>query len=151
MAGNFEVGHVLLRPGGNLIGSKLRTLFENDEGSTHLTHALIGDADHCDLRDALHLEEQAFDLGRIAVETTHDEHVLDAICNAQIPAVVHHSNIAGMQPAIAINRFARRIVIIEVAAHQVVTAHHHLTRLPPLDLLAVPVDALHFDAVDGAT
>ena len=113
-----------------------------------LAHALVGHADDGDLRDRRVRQHDVLDLGRVAVEPAHDEHVLDAVGDAQVAALVHHADVAGVQPAVGVDRFGGGGWIIEVAFHHVVAAHHDFAGLAAWHLGAGLVDAAHFDVGD---
>ena len=94
-----------------------------------LTHALVGHTDHRDLRRASSLPmQQVLDLGRVRVEAADDEHVLLAVGDPDVAALVHHADVAGVQPPVGVDRRRRLLGLLEVAAHHVVAARRRPRR-----------------------
>ena len=62
-----------------------------------------GALDHRDLRDVGMAEDRVLDLGRVDVEPADDEHVLLAVGDLQVAALVHHADVAGVQPAVGVD------------------------------------------------
>ena len=79
--------------------------------------------------------DHVLDLGRVRVEAADDEHVLGAIGDADVAALVHDRDVAGVQPAVGVDRFRGGFGIVDEAAHDVVTADHDLARFAPRDLV----------------
>ena len=86
------------------------------------------------------LEQQALDLGRVGVEAAGDEHVLLAVGDPDVAALVHRADVAGVQPSVGVDRLGRLLRVLEVPAHHVVAAHHDLAGLAARHLAAVVVD-----------
>src|SRR5207253_11314854 len=85
------------------------------------------------------------------VEAADDEHVLRAVGDAQVPALVHHRDVAGVEPAVVVDAGRGLGRVVEVAAHHVVPTDHDLTRLPTGHLDAGVVDDEHLDVGDRAS
>src|SRR5207248_393288 len=75
----------------------------HDEGDADFAQPLVRGADHRGLPNLGMLEEGILDLGRIGVEAAHDEHVPLAVGDAEVAALVHDADVAGVQPALAID------------------------------------------------
>ena len=95
-------------------------------------------------------QQLALDLGRVHVEPAVDEHVLEPVGDVEVAVCVHYADVAGVQPAVGVDRLGRLVGIVEIADHHVVAAYHHLAGLAPWHLVAVSVDDQHLDVVDGA-
>ena len=65
----------------------------------------------------------------IGVEAADDEHVLLAVGDRDVAAVVHDADVAGVQPAVRVDRVRRRLRVLVVALHHVVAADDDLARL----------------------
>ena len=150
MARHLVVRHVRARPGHQRFGAELGTGTQHHAGAANLAHARVGQADHRHLGNRRMVGEQALDLGRVAIEAAHDEHVLEAVGDAQVTALVEHTDIAGVQPALGVDGLARGGLVAQIALHHVVAAQQHLTRLARGHGHALRVDAAHFGARDGA-
>ena len=74
-------------------------------------------------------QQQVLDLGRVRVEAADDEHVLDPADDAQVAVGVEGAEVAGVQPAVGVDRGRGRLRVVEVAAHHGVAAHEDLARL----------------------
>jgi hypothetical protein len=48
--------------------------------------------------------QQVLDLGRVGVEPADDEHVLLAVGDPEVAALVEHPDVAGVQPALGVDR-----------------------------------------------
>ena len=59
-------------------------------------------------------EHEALDLGRIAVEAADDVHVLDAVGDPQVAALVHHGDVAGVEPAVGVDGLGGLLGVVEV-------------------------------------
>ena len=88
----------------------------------------------------------AFDLGRIAVEPADDEHVGLAIRDAQIAGSVEDADVAGVQPAVAVDGLRGVVRVLEVAEHDVVAAHDDLAWLADGHGAVIVVHATQLDA-----
>ena len=69
---------------------------EHDERVADLAHALVGHADDRDLAHRRVVADHVLDLGGIRVEAADDEHVLLAIGDAEVAALVEHADVAGV-------------------------------------------------------
>ena len=74
-----------------------------------LAEARVGHADHRHLRDARVAQQEVLDLGRVRVEPADDEHVLDAADDAQVAVGVDRAEVAGVQPAVGVDRGRGRV------------------------------------------
>src|SRR5262249_61723275 len=61
---------------------------------------------------------QRLDPRRIDIVAAANDHVLLAPGDAQIAVLVDPAEIAGHEPAVAIERFFRRLLIVEIAEHE---------------------------------
>ncbi len=109
----------------------------HDIGAAHLAHPLVGHADDGHLGDGLVAAQHGLDLGRVGVEAAHDEHVLDAVGDGDVAGRVHDADVAGVQPALGIDRLRRRRLVAPVARHHRVAPHDDLARLARRHLAAV--------------
>ena len=71
--------------------------------------------------------QEALDLGGIDVEAANDEHVLLAADDAQPAGVGELAEVAGVQPAVGVDRVGSRQWIVEVPLHHAVAAHQHFS------------------------
>ena len=96
---------------------------EHDERLADFTEPLVGHADDGDLRDARVAQHEVLDLGRVRVEPTDDEHVLDAADDAQVAVGVERAEVAGVQPTVGVDRSRGRVRVVEIAAHHGLASH----------------------------
>ncbi len=152
MAGHLVIGHLVTRPGHELLAerSDVGAGPDHHEGAAHLTHALVGHADHRRLGHGGVAEQGALDLGRVGVEAADDEHVLLAVGDPHVAGVVHDPDVAGVEPAVGVDGLGRGLGVLEVARHHGVAPHHDLARLAARQLGALGVDDAHLEAGDGA-
>ena len=71
-----------------------------DEGGYDLAPALVGQADHRDLRHRLVQRQAAFDLDRRDVLAAGDDHVVDPPGDEQVAVAVEVAGVAGEIPAL---------------------------------------------------
>src|SRR5262249_18087895 len=116
-----------------------------------LAHARVRNADHGNRTDGRVLVEHVLDLRRVGVEPADDKHVFGAVGDSDVPAIVHHADVAGVQPSVAVHRLPGPFGIVDEPLHDVVAAHHDLAGLAARDLGPFVVDDEHFDAGDRAT
>jgi hypothetical protein len=57
--------------------------------------------------------DHVLDLGRVGVEAADDEHVLHAIGDRDVAALIHHCDVAGVQPAVGVDRLGRALGIVD--------------------------------------
>ena len=93
-----------------------------DEGGDLFAPFFVRQSDHRDFADLGVTKQQLFELARIDVFAAADDHVLQAALYRAIAARVHRAEIAGMQPAVAIDRGGGRLGHFEVAEHDVIAA-----------------------------
>ena len=105
-----DMGHQVLRGGA-------RALQQLHEGH-HLFIALDRAADHRALHDGIVGGEHRLDLGRIDVEAGADDHLLGAADDVETIAL-EAREIAGIEPAVGIDRFGGEVGRAVIAAHHV--------------------------------
>ena len=66
--------------------------------------------------------QQIFDLFRRDVLAAANDDLFDAPGDAHITALIYRRLIAGVQPAVGVNRFRGRLAVVVVAPHHIVTA-----------------------------
>src|SRR4029077_21217952 len=90
--------------------------------------------------------EELFDLPRIDVLSTANDHVLDASHDVDVAVGVHGGQVAGVHPSGVVDGLGGAVGIVPVAGHHRVAPGAQLTRRVPLDGAAgVGVDDLHLD------
>ena len=121
-----------------------RALQELHEGH-HLFIALDRAADHRALHDGIVGGEHRLDLGRIDVEAGADDHLLGAADDVETIAL-EAREIAGIEPAVGIDRFGGEVGRAVIAAHHVGPADMQFADLAVCDDLAVAPDDFGFEA-----
>ena len=72
----------------------------HDEGHADLAKPVIGHADDGNLLDRGVLRQRTLDLRRVGVEAADDHHVLQAIQEPEVAALVERADVARVQPAV---------------------------------------------------
>src|SRR5262245_17771991 len=85
------------------------------------------------------LLDHFFDLARVNVGSTADDHVFLAIQDEQVSTAVHVAHIAGVEPSIP-QYVRRRLRLVPIAAHDGGTTHHHFAYLTSRDLVVFAID-----------
>ncbi len=70
--------------------------------------------------------QRLLDLGRVHVEPAADVHVLEPVGDSEVTAVVQPADVAGMQPAVRVDRLSRGGRVVEVPEHHVRPAEQDL-------------------------
>ena len=70
--------------------------------------------------------QRLLDLGGVDVEAAGDVHVLEPVGDPQVARLVEHADVAGVQPAVRVDRLGGRRGVVEVAEHHVVAADQQL-------------------------
>src|SRR5215210_4427149 len=104
----------------------LRRDLAHDVGLPDLAHALIWYADHGDVGDPVQPGEGLLDLGGIDVEAAGDVHVLEPVGDGQVAFGVERADVAGVQPAVGVDRLRGGFIVVEVAEHHVVATKQEL-------------------------
>ena len=94
------------------------------------------------------LVEDLFDLARIHVVAAADDQLLLAIDDEEVAVLVDSRHVAGVEPAVGVDRLRGRVGPVPVALHHVVAADRDLTDLVRAESRAVVADELHLDAFD---
>ena len=91
--------------------------------------------------------QAGFDLGRGDVLPTDLQHVLDAAVEHHRSAAIHRADVAGVVPAITIERLRGFLGILVIAEQRGIAAHPHFAALARRGLLARRrIDDAHFEA-----
>ena len=93
----------------------------------------VGDADHLHVDDVGVGVEELLDLPRVHVLAAADDHVLDAADDVEVAVGVHHREVAGVHPAVGVDRLGGALGVVPVAEHHRVAARAELARLAPAD------------------
>ena len=102
-------------------------------------------ADHGDLAHGRMFGERLLDLAGIHVEPRDDDDVLGPFDERQPAVVVGDRDVAGVQPAVAVEHARRRLGVVPVAGEHVRTAHEHFARIAFEHVAAFGVDEPHLD------
>src|SRR5690242_8496039 len=125
---DLVVRHLAAGPGDEVVGGEDGTLPPYDIRLADLAQAVVRYADDRHVRDVGVEAEELFYLGGVGVEAADDEHVLDAVGDAEVAGRVQDAHVAGAQPAVRGEDAGGLLGVLEVAPHHVESAHQHLTR-----------------------
>ena len=95
--------------GGRRVGAGAR----HDERHADLAHALVGHADDRDLRDARGARSIMFSIsaGYALKPPTMNMSLMRSVMR-RLPRVVHHADVAGVQPAVGVDRLGGRLRVV---------------------------------------
>jgi len=99
---------------------------EHDERLADLAEPSVGHADHRGLGNGRVPGQRLLDLGRVHVDPAADVHVLEPVGDRQVAAFVEAADVAGVQPAVGVDRLGRRGRVVQVAEHHVRPAEQDL-------------------------
>src|SRR5207249_11639321 len=129
--------------GGGLASARGCPFAELDPGHDLLAVLLGGNADHLDVGDVGVRVEKLLHFARVDVLAAADDHVLDPADDVDVALLVHGGEVAGVHPARRVDRLARRLLVVPVAAHDDVAAAAQLAgRAPGQDHAGLGVDDL---------
>ena len=78
---------------------------------------VVVDTDHCCVGDTGVRQQQAFELSRRHLEALVLDEFLDPVDDEDVAVVVEVSNVAGVQPAIGIDRLRGGLIVVQVPLH----------------------------------
>ncbi|MCY1262804.1 hypothetical protein D9M70_110930 [compost metagenome] len=107
--------HLLLGQGHARLG--------NDENLDRLARLFVRHTDGRALQHARQSGQHVFELVRVHVETGHQDHVFLAIDNAHEAIGLDQRDVAGLQPAFAVEDFIRGFLALPVALHDLRPLH----------------------------
>ncbi len=114
----------------------------------------MGHADHRSLGHGGMLCQHSLHLGWIHVEPRHDDQILGPVHDEQVAVVVGHGDVAGVQPAVFVDRRGAGLRVVEVAREHVGAAHPDLAGVAWPGVVARGVHQPHLQALqrpaDGA-
>src|SRR3569833_2807213 len=93
-----------------------------DDGCDLFAPFLVRQPDHRDLAHTWVSKQSLFELARIDILPAADDHVLEAALDRAIAARIHGAKVAGVQPAVGIDRSLCRLLHFEEANHDVIAA-----------------------------
>src|SRR5581483_11137091 len=117
-----------------------RALLELHHRADLLAEDVVGDAEDGRVGYRRVLEQRGFDLGRIDVLATPDDHVLGPVGDRDEPVLVEAGDVAGAQPAAGQERLRRGLGLVPVPLHDVRAAHPQLAGLADRQVVALLVD-----------
>src|SRR4029079_7186385 len=117
----------------------------DDPGAHLLAVFRIGDAEDLRVLDAGMAQQVLLDLARVDVLAAADQHVLDAADDVRVAVGVDRREVAAVHPAGGVDRLARALVVLPVAAHHRVATRAQLARVADGDDAAVAVDDLDLE------
>ena len=133
---------------------ELRAVLQHDERLRDLAGLLVEGGDDRGIRDLGMRQQQRLELGRRHLVALVLDELLEAVDDLELAVVVHLRDVAGVQEAVVVDGLVGRVVLAQVAEHDVRTAHPELAGLARalgghLDLVAgLDVDELALDVGD---
>ena len=134
---------LLAGEGAQLVERRVGVGPRHDDGDDAFAPFVVGHPDHAHVFDVGMAQQHAFDLGRADVHAARDHEVLQPVDDDEPAAVVVRADVAGVEPAVAVEHLGGALGVEAIAAH------HH--RAPHQDLVvgAEPhVGARDRDAVE---
>src|SRR3989344_6008300 len=117
VARRLEVRDALLAPGLQLLLGGAMAGVELDPGNDLFTITRARYADHLHIGHRRVGEEELFQLARVNVLATTNDHVLVAPGNAHVALFIHAGQVAGVHPAGLVDGFRRTLRVVPVAEH----------------------------------
>ncbi len=108
----------------------------SNERTDGLTPFVVGEPDDGDLADARVSKQEILELARIDVLAAPDDHVLDAADDVAVAVVGHRGEVAGVHPAIGVDRRGGLLGFVPVPLHHRVAAGAELAGLAARQRLA---------------
>src|SRR5665213_2061114 len=106
-----------------------RSIALDGEQLDGLSRLLVGHADDRAFEDTRVHRDNRLDFIRIDVEPRHQDHVLLAVDDAHVAALVHHADVAAREEAVRGNRLCRVFRALPVAGHHLRAADADLAAL----------------------
>ena len=90
-------------------------------------------------------EDRILDLCRIDIFTAGDDHVLDPVLDVEIAIFIHHRRVAGVEPAIGVDRLCGFLRIVKIMQHVEAGSCGDFSDRAVRDFLPFFVDDLQLD------
>src|SRR5260221_14524675 len=119
-----------------------------NDGMNTIAPLLVGQPDHRSFDDPLIAQQDVFDLARVDVVPSRDQHVVLPVENVEVAVLVHAADIAGVEPAIAEGPF-RGLRPVPVARHELGAAADDLAHLAGAKEIVVLDDHAGLDCREG--
>src|SRR5579885_1102885 len=146
IAGRFLVADASLAEVPQFLLGQFLAVARAHRGYQFLAKKFIGDAEYLHIGNFGMPDEKLFDLGGEDVFAAANDHIFQAPNNVDIALGIHGGEIAGMQPALAIDRFGSLFGHLVVALHRQETTAAELAALATgNNLLRNRVDNLDLD------
>ncbi len=136
------MGDAAAAEGSDLLLVTAFALNQPDPGAELLAQLGIGDPHHLHIGDLRVGVEKLLDLAGVDVLSAADDHVLDPPHDIAVALLVDDTDIAGMHPALGVDRFGGPLRIVPIAQHHRITAGAELARDPAWRDPALRVDGL---------
>ncbi|CKX30841.1 Uncharacterised protein [Mycobacterium tuberculosis] len=104
-----------------------------DRDADPLTQPIVRHGKRCNPTGILVTNSDVFDVRGINVMATPNDQILQTAFDAQIPLVVHDSEIARQEPSVAVEAAFGGSLLVEVAEHQRGTAPADMANLAGTD------------------
>jgi hypothetical protein len=114
-----------------------------------LAGLVVGHADGGAFQHAGHLRDDVLDLVRVHVEAAHQDHVLLAVDDLEVAALVDHADVAGAEEAVGGHHLGGLVGALPVAGHHLRAADGDLARRAQGHLVAVVVEQAMLGAGHG--
>src|SRR5690606_3647941 len=113
--GALVAGEFFSGKGQQLIG--IEVILTGDDGDNPIPPMFVGKTDHSGFDNAGKFEENILHFAGINIVATGNQHIVFAVDNVEEAVLIHHANIAGVQPAAA-EGFGGFVGFLPVIGHQ---------------------------------
>src|SRR5260370_15598376 len=101
----------------NSLGRKLCVVPQLHPRRNFFSILCAGDAHNLDFTDSRTRVEKLLDLSRVNVFASPDDHVFHAPSDAAVAILAHNSDVSSVQPAVAVDRATRHLLVMAIALH----------------------------------
>ncbi len=122
---------------GDLVGAGVLSWLEDDEGAWSFPGFVIGNADDGRIGNRWMGQQQRLELGRRDLESLELDQLLDPIDDRQVAVLVDEADVAGMQPAVFVDRVGGCLRVVQVPLHHLRSTHPHLADAAHVLVVAV--------------
>ena len=125
----LEIRDARTQPAADSVGVQLRAGGADDAGADLLAEMPVGHADHLAQRDCGVRRERLLYLQRAYILAAADYELLAASLERDVAVGIQRAEVAGVHPAVGVQRFRGLCLVAVIALHGEIPAHTDLARL----------------------
>ena len=123
----------------------LKSILHFNNGSYFLSVLFIRTTDYLHLLYSSKMREEIFNLFRVYIFSSPNNHILRSPDNSNIIIMVHHTNISTVQESTLVDRLLCLLWVAPILSHHWIASHTILSWSTPWNYVATLIYDLHFE------